>query len=198
MCQPGESAPGPADFEHVAIASSRLLILTVLEIEIGADQPAFLAVTNRWGDEQSRLHIGQSVQLECDVRPQQVKVVRVGQQRNRPIDCALNRAECGQIAGDRGSLIEAINILRYPLRIGRRVERRGATHRGNILLDLPDLGLVAGQRRHRRLTKVPPDMGSRAKIPYRSSVDWVVSSVRSARQPTAPDRSVARRDTSCH
>ena len=121
----------------------------MLEIEIGADQPALLAVMNRTHRQQRRLHIGEPVQLESRIGLQQMEIARMGQQRDRPLDGALDRTQRRQIAGDRGSLVQAINILRDPPGIGRRVERRDAADRGDILLDPPDLGLVAGGGSHR-------------------------------------------------
>ena len=106
-----------------------------MKIQIGANQPPFIAVINRRHRSQRRLDVRELVQFECYIRFQQTKIARVSEQRYCPIDRARDGAEPRRIAGKGCSLIETINISGNPLGIGWLIQRLDTAGFGNILLD---------------------------------------------------------------
>src|SRR5262249_17342167 len=144
-------------------------VLSVLKIEVSADETPFGAVVNEWDSPNSRLDVRELVELERDIRFQEIEVARICQHRYCPIQGLLDHTQLRRVAGHRASLIEAIDILRQPLRIDRRGERIGAADTGDIVLDALDLGLVTGQSGPSAATRAPPDRGNAAETLYRFS-----------------------------
>src|SRR6266700_1744748 len=137
-----------------------------------------------------------------DVRLQQIQIAWVRQYRNCALYSVLDCTQLYQIPGDRGCLIEMINILRRPRRIDRHGERFGAADAGDILFDAPQFGLVTSQGaiasfchappQGKGVTTAPPNRGNAAETPCRSLADWEAFSARSERPSKGPGRSTAR------
>jgi hypothetical protein len=118
----------------------------MLKIEIGAKQVSFDALAGRRDREKSCLDIAQPVKLERDIRLQQIKIARMRQQWHRAFDRPLDRAQLDQIAGNRSTLVQTINVLGQAFRVDRKRERIGNAQLGDVLLDAPQFGLVPRHR----------------------------------------------------
>src|SRR5215472_9877991 len=119
MRQTGHSVPGSLATQHLEIAAFCRLVMPVLEVEIGADQPSLVAVTHSGNGPQRGIHIGELVELEASMGLQQIEVTRVRQLLYCVVDGRDDSGQRYQIAGNRRLLVEPINAKRDSLRIVR-------------------------------------------------------------------------------